>query len=205
MQIVNGLKMTAFLINYHKNMTYFIHEKAIVESNKIGDDSRIWAFVHILSGAEIGKNANICDHCFIENDVLIGDNVTIKCGVYIWDGMHIEDNVFVGPSVTFANDRYPRSKNPDFKKERTLLKEGCSIGANATLLPGITIGQYAIVGAGSVVTKDVPNHALTYGNPGKIHGYVCKCGKQLSFDTNMAQCECGKSYIQTASEVQLKK
>ena len=177
-------------------MNFFIHDTALVETKKIGSNTRIWAFVHILPKAAIGENANICDHCFIENDVVIGDNVTIKCGVHIWDGTYIEDNVFVGPSVTFSNDRYPRSKNSDFKKERTLLKEGCSIGANATILPGITIGKCALVGAGAVVTKDVPDHTLVMGNPATFQGYICSCGQKLTSKGNSLEysCTCGKEY-----------
>ncbi len=188
-------------------MDYFVHEKAIVETTKIGDRTRIWAFVHILPGAIIGKNANICDQCFIENDVEIGDNVTIKSGVHIWDGAKIEKNVFIGPSVTFANDRFPRSKNTDFQKEHILLKEGCTIGANATLLPGITIGRHAFVGAGSVVTKNVPEYVLVYGNPAQSHGYICSCGKQLNIDPNSSKisCACGRSYTYNGIAVQLQK
>ncbi len=151
---------------------YFVHKKALVETKKIGSNSKIWAFVHILPGATIGKNCNICDHCFIENNVKIGNNVTIKNGVYLWDGMNIEDNVFIGPGACFTNDLYPRSKNKNYQQKKTLLKKGCSIGANATILPGITIGQNAMIGAGSVVTKNVPDFALVYGNPARIHVYT---------------------------------
>lgn len=157
----------------------YIHPSAIVETDKIGDLSRVWAFVHILKGATIGRNANICDHCFIENQVIIGDDVTIKCGVYIWDGITIENKVFIGPSVSFANDKNPRSKNTNYKLEKTILKEGCSIGSNSTILPGVTIGKYAMIGAGSVVTRDVPDYALVYGNPAQIHGTVDISGKRI--------------------------
>ncbi len=151
---------------------------AIVKSSKIGKGTNIWNFITICEGAEIGENCNICDFCFIENHVLIGNNVTLKCGVYIWDGITIEDNVFVGPNATFTNDLYPRSKS-DFKLEKTVLRKGCSIGANATILAGVEVGDYAIVGAGSVVTKSVPNYALVVGNPARIKGWVNSKGEKL--------------------------
>ena len=148
---------------------YFIHEKAIVEPGaRIGKQTRVWAFAHILSGAVIGEDCNVCDGVFIENDVVIGDRVTIKCGVQIWDGIILEDDVFVGPNATFTNDSFPRSKHYPEQFEGTLVKQGASIGANATILPGLTIGEYAMVGAGAVVTKDVPPYAVVVGNPARI-------------------------------------
>ena len=138
-----------------------------VSSQKIGKGSRIWAFTNILEGALIGKDCNICDRCFIEDDVIIGNNVTVKTGVSIWNGVTIEDNVFIGPSVQFCNDKYPRSKvyiNP----MRTYLKKGCSIGAGATILPGLIIGENSIVGAGSVVTHNVGESTIVAGNPAKF-------------------------------------
>jgi acetyltransferase-like isoleucine patch superfamily enzyme len=135
---------------------FFTHEKAIVESTSIGAGTRIWAFAHILPDATIGSNCNICDHTFIENDVVIGNNVTIKCGVYIWDAMRIEDDVFIGPNATFTNDKFPKSKQPPDKFLPIILKKGCSIGANATILPNVTIGENAMIGAGAIVTKDIP-------------------------------------------------
>jgi len=153
-------------------MQYFMHPQAIVESQSIGDETRIWAFAHVLPGAVIGNDCNICDHVFIENDVRIGDRVTIKCGVQVWDGITIENDVFIGPNVTFTNDKFPRSKlyPPEFK--RTLLCRGASLGANATILPGLRIGENAMVGAGAVVTRDVPPNATVTGNPARIVGYV---------------------------------
>lgn len=133
----------------------FIHPLADVSSDKIGSGTKIWQYCVVLKNATIGCKCNICSHCFIENDVVIGNNVTIKCGVQIWDGISIEDNVFVGPNVTFCNDRYPVSGNKHFILERTIIKQGVSIGANATILPGIIIGEKAIIGAGALVTKDV--------------------------------------------------
>jgi len=145
-----------------------IHELALVETEAIGEGTRIWANTHILAGAKIGKDCNICDHTFIENDVIIGDRVTIKSGVYIWNGIRIEDDVFVGPSVTFTNDLYPRSKHYPEKFLETWIKKGASIGANATILPGITIGEKAMIGAGAVVTKNIPQDAVVVGNPARL-------------------------------------
>jgi acetyltransferase-like isoleucine patch superfamily enzyme len=148
-------------------MKFFKHAHALVESEDIGPDTRIWAFVHVLPGAKIGAECNICDHVFIENDVVIGDRVTIKCGVQIWNGLRIEDDVFIGPNATFTNDLFPRSKQ-DFVLLQTIIKQGATIGANATLLPGITVGEHAMIGAGSVVTKDVPPRVLVVGNPARV-------------------------------------
>ena len=153
-------------------MDYYVHPMALVESKNIGKNSRIWAFTHILPKAVIGEDCNICDHTFIENDVVVGNRVTIKCGVQIWDGIKIEDDVFIGPNATFTNDLFPRSKRYPKSYARTLVCKGASIGANATILPGLTIGQSAMVGAGSVVTKDIPPFAIVAGNPVQIIGYA---------------------------------
>jgi UDP-2-acetamido-3-amino-2,3-dideoxy-glucuronate N-acetyltransferase len=148
---------------------YFVHEKAIVEPGaSIGPGTKIWAFAHVLGKAKIGANCNVCDHTFIENDVVIGDNVTIKCGVYLWDGLRIENNVFIGPNATFTNDIAPRSKVYPEKFLSTVVEAGASIGANATILPGITIGKGAMVGAGAVVIKSVPAGAVVVGNPARV-------------------------------------
>ena len=141
------------------------HPTAEVESSKIGKGTTIWQFSIILEGAQIGKNCNINCHVFIENEVMIGNNVTVKPGVQIWDGITIEDDVFIGPNVTFINDLYPRSKRYPERFAKTHIRKGASIGANATILAGIEIGAYAMIGAGSVVTKNVPDHTLWYGNP----------------------------------------
>lgn len=145
-----------------------IHPLSDVSSTNIGDGTRVWQFSVIFSGAIIGKDCNICAHTLIEGNVVIGDKVTIKSGVYIWDNTIIEDNVFIGPCVTFTNDKYPRSKQNDKEFDSIRVKQGASIGANATILPGITIGENSMIGAGSVVTKDVPNNVVAYGNPAKI-------------------------------------
>ncbi len=152
--------------------TIKLHPNSIVESQNIGKRTRVWAFAHVLPGAVIGEDVNICDNVFVENDVVLGDRVTIKCGVQLWDGIRMEDDVFVGPNVTFANDLYPRSKHYPDKFLQTVVKRGASIGANATILPGITIGSSAMVGAGAVVTRDVPPNAIVVGNPARIKGYV---------------------------------
>ena len=146
-----------------------IHHLADVQSENIGKGTTVWQFCVILKDATIGENCNINCNVFIENDVKIGDNVKIKPGVQIWDGITIEDDVFIGPNVTFTNDLFPRSKNKTFDLKRTLIKKGVSIGANATLLAGITIGENTLIGAGSVVTKDVPANEIWMGNPAKFH------------------------------------
>ena len=152
--------------------SFFKHETALVESSSIGDGTRIWAFAHVLPGAKIGSDCNICDHTFIENDVSMGDRVTVKCGVHLWDGITIEDDVFIGPNATFTNDPFPRSKQHRVEFERTYIRQGASIGANATILPGITVGERAMIGAGAVVTRNVPPLAIVAGNPARIAGYV---------------------------------
>jgi acetyltransferase-like isoleucine patch superfamily enzyme len=139
-----------------------------VQTNQIGEDTSIWQYVVILPGAVIGRDCNICSHCFIENMVFVGDRVTVKCGVQLWDGISLEDDVFIGPNVTFTNDRNPRSRNTTAILLQTFVKKGASIGANATILPGLTIGEGAMVGAGSVVTKDVPSRSLVVGNPARV-------------------------------------
>ncbi len=144
-----------------------IHPLSDVQNVNIPESTRVWQFVVILPKAEIGENCNICSLCFIENDVKIGNNVTIKNGVYLWDGIKIEDNVQIGPNVTFTNDKYPRAKQP-FELQRTLIKKGASIGAGAVILGGITIGENAMIGAGSIVTKDVPENELWVGSPAKF-------------------------------------
>lgn len=146
--------------------------KSDVRSVSIGANVKIWQYVVILENAIIGADVNICSHCFIENDVLIGDRVTIKNGTQLWDGLVIDDDVFIGPNVTFTNDQFPRSKNIGYKIRKTLVKKGASIGGGAVILPGITIGENSMVGAGSVVTSDVEKNSLVFGNPAKHIRYI---------------------------------
>jgi acetyltransferase-like isoleucine patch superfamily enzyme len=149
-----------------------IHKLSDVQSSNIGENTNVWQFVVILKNAVIGKNCNICANSLIENDVKIGDNVTVKSGVYIWDGVIIEDNVFIGPSVAFTNDKYPRSKKYPEHFLKTYIRKGASIGANSTILPGVEIGESSIVGAGSVVTKNVPPFAIVVGNPARFVKWI---------------------------------
>ena len=150
---------------------FFVHTLGLCESANVGAGSKIWAFAHVLPNAVIGRNANICDHVFVENDVVLGDDVTVKCGVQLWDGLRVGDSVFIGPNVTFTNDLYPRSKQYPGEFTQTHISNGASIGANATILAGITLGTNCMVGAGAVVTKSVPPNAIVAGNPAKIIGY----------------------------------
>ena len=172
----------------------YIHPQAIVETPHVGPGTRIWAFAHVLEDVRIGANCNVCDHTFIEGGVTIGDDVTIKCGVYLWDGLVVEDQVFIGPNATFTNDLRPRSKahRPEYTKTR--IGAGASIGANATVVCGVAIGAWAMIGAGSVVTRNVPDYALVYGNPATLKGYVCRCAASLIFEDGTARCPCGQAY-----------
>lgn len=175
----------------------YIHPHAIVESKNIGKGTRIWAFAHILKGAKIGINCNIGDHCYVEGKVTIGNDVVIKNGVSLWEGVIIENSVFIGPNVTFTNDVLPRSKVYRDNYDCTLVEMGASIGANATLISPVRIGSYAFVGGGAVVTHDVPNFGLVYGNPARLVGFVCHCAKSLSIDLKqdgVVSCVCGRSY-----------
>ena len=145
-----------------------IHPLSDCKNPNIPATTNIWQFCVVFSNCTIGENCNICSHCLIENDVKIGNNVTIKCGVQIWDGIEIEDDVFIGANVTFTNDKYPKSKNPNWTLLKTIICKGASIGAGSTILPGITIGKNVVIGAGSVVTKDVPDNELWLGNPARF-------------------------------------
>lgn len=148
-------------------MSARIHPTAEVASTAIGPGTRIWQFVVVLAGARIGEDCNVCSHCFIESDVVIGDRVTIKSGVQLWDGLRVGDDVFIGPNATFTNDKHPRSRNTGFEQLNTVIERGASIGAGAVVLPGLRIGENAVVGAGAVVTRDVPANTCVVGNPAR--------------------------------------
>ena len=172
----------------------FLHERSWCESINIGKGTRIWGNVHIMKDARIGKNVNVGENCFIENDVVIGDEVVIKNGISIWDGISIEDRVFLGPHMVFTNDMFPRAKVHHENVIKTFVKYGATIGANATVICGNTIGKFSMIGAGSVVTKDVPDYGLVFGNPAKLHGYICKCTNKIIYKNNYAKCKCGREY-----------
>jgi len=177
-------------------MDYFKHKTALVgKKAHIGKKTRIWAFTNIQDGAYVGEGCNVADHCFIEKGVTVGNHVTIKNGVSIFEGVTLEDDVFCGTNVVFINDRRPRSHRKDpWTLEKTKIKKGATIGSNATVLCGITIGAYAFIGAGSVVTKNIPDHAMVVGNPAKAIGFVCRCGRSLN---RKYVCSCGLFYHRT--------
>jgi acetyltransferase-like isoleucine patch superfamily enzyme len=189
------------------NDTVYIHPKAVVESNQIGNGTRIWAFSHVMKEVSIGENCNVGEHCFLETGARVGSNVTIKNANMIWDGVTLEDGTFIGPGVFFTNDLYPRSPRlPEARARyqgngwlvRTLVQHGASIGAGAVLVAGVTVGSFAMVGAGTVVTKDVPPHALVVGTPGRVIGWVCQCGHRVALEQGEARCsECGTEYVKT--------
>lgn len=174
---------------------FFQHERALVESDQIGEGTRIWANAHVMKGAVIGKRCNIGEGCFVETGVVIGDDVIIKNNIALWVGVTIEDGAFLGPNVVLTNELEPRT---GFPKElaTTLIKRGASIGANATIVANRVIGECATVGAGSVVTRDVPPHRLVFGNPARIQGWMCRCGRKLAFTEDAAACTCGRKYTE---------
>lgn len=190
---------------------FFQHPTALVEATAIGAGTRIWAFAHVLKGARIGRDCNIGDHAFIEGGARIGHQVTIKNGVAVWEGVTLRKNVFVGPNAVFTNDLSPRS--PRFAPvaaryrskgwlSRTVVEQGASIGANATILCGIRLGRFCLIGAGAVVTRNVPPYALVLGVPGEVCGHVCQCGRRLAFVTDAARCAaCGENYQTRRSQV----
>jgi len=169
-----------------------IHDMALVsEACAIGEGTRVWAFANVQAGAVIGKRCNICDGCYIEKGALIGNDVTIKHHVAVFDGVTIKDGAFIGSNVAFINDRRPKSRDKSWVLEKTIIGEGASIGSNSVIMCGLNIGNNAMIGAGSVVTRDVAAHVLLYGNPAEVRGYVCECGRKL--DVNLA-CGCGKRF-----------
>lgn len=189
----------------------YVHPTALVETDEIGPGTYIWAYAHVLNGACIGANCRIGDHCFVEGGVIIGNNVTIKNGNMLWAGVELEDGVFVGPHVFFTNDLHPRSprlpeaqaryETPDWMAY-TVVQYGASLGAGATILAGIAIGAFAMVGAGAVVTRDVPPYACVRGSPARVRGWVCQCGLSLRFQHDMAECEgCGRYYSLRGEDV----
>lgn len=179
----------------------YTHPTALNESDAVGSGTRIWAFAHVMPGAQIGHNCNVGDHAFVESGARVGNNVTIKNHVCIWEGVTIEDDVFVGPHVVFTNDLHPRS--PRMKAavaryakrenwlEKTVVEQGCSIGANSTILPGLRVGAFSMIAAGSIVTRDVKPHALMMGSPARQVGVVCRCGKKTDIQSETTCCECG--------------
>jgi UDP-2-acetamido-3-amino-2,3-dideoxy-glucuronate N-acetyltransferase len=174
--------------------SFFVHPRALVETQDIGPGTRVWAFSHVMREVRLGANCNVGEHCYIESGVVIGDEVVIKNGVALWEGVIIEDRAFLGPNCAFTNDLFPRSKVIN-SRLRTLVREGASIGCNATILCGIEIGCYSLVGAGSVVTRSVPDFGLVTGNPARLRGYVCRCGEKLSFSSEgLADCSCGHGF-----------
>lgn len=165
-----------------------IHETADVQTTTIGESSSVWQYSVILKGASIGEHCNVNCHCFIENDVVLGDYVTVKSGNYLWDGLRIANRVFIGPNVTFTNDVRPRSKQYPDHFDQTIIEEGASIGAASTILGGIKIGKYAMIGAGSLATKNIEPYSLWYGSPARFKCYICSCGEKLTQELTCPKC-----------------
>jgi UDP-2-acetamido-3-amino-2,3-dideoxy-glucuronate N-acetyltransferase len=189
----------------------YIHPSALVETEDIGANTRIWAYTHVMEGVSIGAHCNIGEHCFIETGAVVGVNVTIKNGNELWDGVSLGDGVFVGPNVTFTNDLHPRSPRlPEAAKRYSnrdwlspiVVKAGASLGAGAIILAGSTVGEFAMVGAGAIVTRDVAAYALVVGAPAKVVGWVCQCGGRLEFQGAVAACEdCALGFFRNADVV----
>jgi acetyltransferase-like isoleucine patch superfamily enzyme len=177
-----------------RDPTVFVHQLALCESDDVGPRTRVWAFAHVLAGARIGADCNVGDHAFVEGGAVVGDAVTIKNGVLLWSGVTVEDEVFLGPGAVFTNDASPRAPFPKGPAGwlPTLVRRGATVGAGATVLSGLTIGCWAMVGAGSVVTGDVPAHAVVVGNPARQAGWACRCGRTLPGD--LACAGCGRAY-----------
>lgn len=172
---------------------FFIHSHALCESDDVGPRTRVWAFAHVLPGASVGSDCNVCDHAFIESGVAIGDRVTVKNGVMIFDGVTVEDDVFLGPAVIFTNDLRPRAekKKSGDALTRTLVRRGATLGAGSVVVAGYTLGEYSFTGAGSVVASDLAPHGFYVGNPARLKGWVCRCGERLEADLG---CQCGRNY-----------
>lgn len=172
----------------------FIHPNALVESDEIGRGTRVWAFAHVLKGARIGADCNLCDHSFVENGATLGDRVTVKNGVSIWEGVSVGDDVFLGPNAVLTNDLNPRSKG-DFKLATTRIERGATVGANATIICGVTLGEYCMIGAGAVLTRDAPAYTLMLGVPARPAGWVCRCGQRMGDGDGRPLCEaCDAQY-----------
>ncbi|HEY9293781.1 MAG TPA: acyltransferase [Microlunatus sp.] len=177
----------------------FIHPNALCETEDVGAGTRIWAFAHVMRGAEVGESCNICDGAYVEGEVRIGDRVTVKNQVMIFDGVDIADDVFLGPGVTFTNDLRPRAfiKRSGGMLQSTSVRRGATLGARSTVVCGVTVGEYAFTGAGAVVTKDVPAHALVVGNPARQVGWICTCGERLTAELG---CEsCGRHFAESSN------
>ncbi len=184
-----------------KKSAYF-HPKALVDSKKdVGPGSCVWAFAHIMKGARVGRDSSLGDHCFVEKGAVIGDRVTIKNGISVWNGVTIEDDAFIGPNAVFTNDLWPMSRNPGFTLTPTRIRKGASLGANVTVVCGNTVGEYALVGAGALVTRNIPPYALAYGHPARVRGWVCRCRKPLKFSKSKASCACGVLYRRSKNSV----
>jgi UDP-2-acetamido-3-amino-2,3-dideoxy-glucuronate N-acetyltransferase len=194
----------------------YVHPTALLESDQVGEGTRIWAYAHVMAGAVLGTGCNVGDHCFIETGATVGDNVTIKNGNMLWEGVTLEDGVFVGPHVFFVNDLYPRSPRLPQARERyadkgwlarTRVREGASLGAGAVVLAGNVVGAFAMVGAGAVVTRPVPDYALVVGNPARVVGWVCQCGQRLALVEGVGDrlvcLSCGRGYRQDGDRVRL--
>lgn len=186
------------------NPSFYVHESSYVDEDvTIGEGTKIWHFCHIMSGARIGKHCTIGQNVFIGRDVAIGDGCKIQNNVSVYEGVTLEENVFCGPSMVFTNDVNPRAAFPKGRERfvKTVVKRGCTIGANATIVCGVTLGEHSFIGAGAVVTTDVPPYAIVYGVPAKTHGWICECGEKLHFEAQHARCaQCGRQYRQESKE-----